>query len=160
MAQKLASGKGMLDPERGFPGQQGPIFTCNLMDPKICHGGGGARPTSERMPFLNCHLGVLQSMPGGHGGTCLLWRLPSQATGKLSALDKANGPEKRWLGNFFGSGTRMAAELQVEIAHARALQVGALGAMRVTVPPKSTLSDVPGAGFGYRASMVQKQVLD
>ena len=54
----------------------------------------------------------------------------------------------------------MATELQAEIARARALRDDALSAAGVTSSPKSTLFDVPDAGFGYRAIKVQKQVLD
>ena len=53
----------------------------------------------------------------------------------------------------------MAAELQAEIARARVLRADALSAAGATAPPSSTLSDVPDAGFGYRTSKVQKQVL-
>jgi hypothetical protein len=53
----------------------------------------------------------------------------------------------------------MAAELQVGITRARALRADALSAAGVTVPPKSTLSGVPDAGFGYRTSKAQRQVL-
>ena len=48
----------------------------------------------------------------------------------------------------------MAAGLQAEIARARALRADALSAEGATAPPKSTLFDVPDAGFGYRATMV------
>ena len=51
-------------------------------------------------------------------------------------------------------------ELQAEIAQAWAFRANALGATGVIVPPKSTLFDVSDAGFGYRTSKVQKQVLD
>ena len=50
----------------------------------------------------------------------------------------------------------MATELQAKIARARALRAGALGTAGVTDPPKSTLFDVPDAGFGYGASKIQK----
>jgi len=53
----------------------------------------------------------------------------------------------------------MAAGLQAGTARAQILRAEALGAMGVTVSPKSTLFDVPNAGFGYRTSKVQKQVL-
>ena len=56
-------------------------------------------------------------------------------------------------------GTRMAAELQAEIARARALRADALGAAGVAIPPKSTLFGAPDVGPGYRTSKAQKQVL-
>ena len=53
----------------------------------------------------------------------------------------------------------MAVELQAKVVWARALRAGALSATGAAVPPKSTIFDVPDAGFGYRTSKVQ-QVLD
>ena len=88
------------------------------------------RLTSERMPFLNCLLGALPRMTGGHGGARPLWPSPSHVISTPANFDKANGPEKRWLETFLGSGTRMAAELQAEIARARALRADALSAAR------------------------------
>ena len=37
-------GKGHLNLERGFPGQQDPAFTCELMGIKMGHGWGGGAP--------------------------------------------------------------------------------------------------------------------
>jgi hypothetical protein len=127
-ACKMALGKDLPDPEGGFPEQQDPTFTRDLMGLKTTKGGGGVRRTSDRMPFLNCLLGALQRMIGGQGGARPLWPSPSQVTGTPATFDKANEPEKRWLETFLGSGTRMAAGLQAEIARARALLVGALSA--------------------------------
>ena len=52
----------------------------------------------------------------------------------------------------------MATELQAEIARARALRADALDVAGVTVSLKGTLYNNPDAGFGYRASKIQKQV--
>ena len=54
----------------------------------------------------------------------------------------------------------MAAKLQAEIARARALQAGALGATGVAVPPKRSPFGVSDAAFGYRTPKAQKQVPD
>ena len=78
----------------------------------------------------------------------------------LATFDKENEPEKCWFETFLGSGTRMAAGLQAGIARARALRADALSTAGATAPPKSTFSDVPDAGFGYRTSKVHRQVLD
>jgi len=98
-------------------------------------------------------------MTGGQGGARPLWSPPSEATGTPAAFDKADGPEKRWLEAFLGSGTRIAAKLQAEIARARALQFDVFSAAGVTAPPKGTLFHIPDAGFGYRTSKVLGQVL-
>ena len=71
------------------------------------------------MPSLNCLLRAPQRMAVEQGGARPPWPLLSQATGKPAAFGKANGPGKRWLGEFLGSGTR---ELQTEIARAWALR--------------------------------------
>ena len=86
-------------------------------------------------------------MIGWQGGVRPLWPSLSQVNGTPATFDKANGPEKRWLGVFLGSGTRMAAELQAEIARARALRADALSAAGITAPPKSTLPDVSDEGL-------------
>jgi hypothetical protein len=99
-------------------------------------------------------------MIGGQGGARPLWPSLSEVIGTPATFDKANKPEERWLGAFLGSGTRMAAELQAEIARARVLRDGAPSAAGATAPPKSNLFDVPNAGFGYRASKAQRQVLE
>ena len=85
-------------------------------------------------------------MIGGQGGARPLWPSLSQVTGTPATFDNANGSEKRWPETFLGSGTRMAAELQAEIARARALRADALGAAGLTAPPKRTPFGVPDAG--------------
>ena len=58
-AYTAAFGRGLLDPEGEFPGQQDPAFARDLMGPKTSHGSDRVRPMSGRMPFLNYLLGAL-----------------------------------------------------------------------------------------------------
>ena len=75
-AYARALGTDILNPEGDFPEQPDPTFTRDRFSLKHSQGGGGFRPTVERIPFLNS---LFHALPAISGSTAQAPLWPSLA---------------------------------------------------------------------------------
>jgi len=159
-AYARALGAGILNPEGDFPEQPDPTPTRDHFSLKHSHGGGGFRPTAERIPFLNS---LFSALPAISGSTAQapLWPSLAPIAGGWSVYDKDSKPEEQCWATFFASGCRMAREMQEETAQTRHLRDEALESAGLAAnPPQSAVFDRPDEGIGYRIGKVQKRAFD
>ena len=147
-------GKAHLNSEGDFPEQPDPTFTRDRFSMKHSHGGGGFRPTAERIPFINS---LFSALPANSGSTAQapLWPSLAPIVGGRGVYDKDSKPEEQFWTTFFASGCCMAREMQEEIARIRRLRDEALhealeSAGLAANPPQSADFDRPDEGIGYR----------
>ena len=127
---------------------------------KHSQGGGGCRPTAERIPFLNS---LFSALPAISGSTTQapLWPSLAPIVGGRGVYDKDIKPEEQCWTTFFASRCRTARKMQEEIARIRRLRDEALDlAGLAATPPQSAVFDRPDKGIGYRIGKVQKRAFD
>jgi len=155
-----ALGASILSPEGDFPEQPYPTFTRDRFSLKHSQGGGGFRPTVERIPFLNF---LFSALPAISGSTAQapLWPSLEPVVGGRGVYFKDSKPEEQCWTTFFSSGCRKAREMQEKIARIRRLRDEALESAGLAAnPPQSAVFDWPNKGIGYRTDKAQKKVFD
>ena len=159
-AHARAPGADIPNPEGDFPEQPDPTPTRDHFSLKHSHGGGGFRPTAERIPFLNS---LFSALPAISGSTTQapLWPSLAPIVGGRSVYDKDSKPEEQCWATFFASGCQTAREMQEEITRTRRLRDEAFElAGLIANPPQSAVFDRPDEGIGYRIGKVQKKAFD
>ena len=157
-AYARALGADILNPEGDFPEQPDPTFTRDRFSLKHSQGGGGFRPTVERIPFLNS---LFYALPAISGSTAQapLWPSLAPIVGGRSVDDKDSKPEEQCWTTFFASGCRTAREMQEEITRIRRLRDECLELASLAAnPPQSAVFDRPDEGIGYRIGKAQKNL--